>query len=106
MSSLLDLGHKYRCEWFHILTSWFRNPKKRKVTFSEDETAVVEIEEDGPAYGAADTGSPAPAAAGQEEDTFSGSNVNMEKAEEMPMIALMHECTHNFSKQMIIKYVL
>ena len=68
MSSLLNLGHKYRCEWFHILTSWFRNPKKRKVTFSEDETAVVEIEEDGPAYGAADTGSPAPAAAGQEEE--------------------------------------
>ena len=61
------------------------------MTFSEDETAVVEIEEDGPAYGAADTGSPAPAAAGQEEeDTFSCSNVNMEKAEEMPMIALMH----------------
>ena len=90
MSSLLDLGHKYRCEWLYILTSWFRNPKKRKVTFSEDETAVVEIEEDGPAYGAADTGSSAPAAAGQEEDTFSGSNVNMEKAEEMPMIALMH----------------
>ena len=90
MSSLLDLGHKYRCEWLYILTSWFRNPKKRKVTFSEDETAVVEIEEDGPAYGAADTGSPAPAAAGKEEDTFSCSNVNMEKAEEMPMIALMH----------------
>ena len=91
-SSLLNLGHKYRCEWFHILTSWFRNPKKRKVTFSEDETAVVEIEEDGPAYGTADTCSPAPttAAAGQEEDTFSCSNVNMEKAEEMPMIALMH----------------
>ena len=89
MTSLLNLGHKYRCNWFHILTSWFRNPKKRKVTFSEDETAVVEIEEDGPAYGAADTGSPAPAAVGQEEDTFSGSNVNMEKAEEMPMTALM-----------------
>ena len=90
-SSLLNLGHKYRCEWFHILTSWFRNPKKRKVTFSEDETAVVEIEEDGPAYGAADTGSPAPApAAVGQEDTFSGSNVNMEKAEEMPMLALMH----------------
>ena len=90
MSSLLDLGNKYRCELFHILTSWFRNPKKRRVTFSEDETAVVEIEEDGPAYGAADTGSPAPAAAGQEQDTFSSSNVNMEKAEDMPMIALMH----------------
>ena len=90
MSSLLDLGYKYQCELFHILTSWFRNPKKRRVTFSEDETAVVEIEEDGPAYGAADTGSPAPAAAGQEEDTFSSSNVNMEKAEDMPMIALMH----------------
>ena len=90
MSSLLGLGDKYRCEWLYILTSWFRNPKKRKVTFSEDETAVVEIEEDGPAYGAADTGSPAPAAAEGEEDTFSCSNVNMEKAEKMPMLALLH----------------